>query len=114
MFPATPALNRWREDEHGLSRMIRAVLPPDEDIDLLLVIDQFEELFTLLEDEAARAYFLKSLSAALVDLKDRLKVIITLRADFVDRPLQYVSFGELIRTRTEFVLPVVFTKVGKS
>jgi hypothetical protein len=26
------------------------------------------------------------------------------RADFIDRPLQYVDFGELVQQRSEFVL----------
>ncbi len=36
----------------------------------------------------------------------RLRVVITLRADFTDRPLEYVDFGELLRQRAEFVLPL--------
>ena len=32
--------------------------------------------------------------------------MITLRADFTDRPLEYVDFGDLLRQRTEFVLPL--------
>src|SRR5260370_36872303 len=102
--PPESNLSDWREDEHGLSRMVRAVLPPKEDIDLLLVIDQSEELFTLLEDEAARAHFLKSLRAALIDLGGQLRVIIPLRPDFVDPPLQYVSFAALTPTRPAFLL----------
>ena len=38
-----------------------AWLLPDEDSELLLVIDQFEELFTLVEDEERRAAFLAAL-----------------------------------------------------
>ncbi len=33
-------------------------------------------------------------------------MLITLRADFTDRPLEYVDFGELLKQRTEFVLPL--------
>jgi hypothetical protein len=70
------------------------------------VIDQFEELFTLTQDESVRAHFLSSLRAALSDPRSRVRLIITLRADFMDRPLQYVDFGDLLRERTEFVLPL--------
>jgi hypothetical protein len=42
---------------------------------------------------------------AVFDERSRLRVV-TLRADFTDRPLQYVDFGELVRQRTEFVLPL--------
>src|SRR5262249_22155284 len=44
--------------------------------------------------------------AALLDPHSRLRVIVTLRADFTDRPLQFVAFGELLSARTAFVLPL--------
>ena len=44
--------------------------------------------------------------AALIADESPLRLVITLRADFTDRPLHYVEFGELMRQRTEFVLPL--------
>ncbi|MEL6269314.1 MAG: WD40 repeat domain-containing protein, partial [Chloroflexota bacterium] len=38
--------------------------------------------------------------------RNRLRLIITLRADFYDRPLSYFEFGELVREHTEVVLPL--------
>ncbi len=34
-----------------------------------------------------------------------MQVIITLRADFYDRPLHYPEFGDLLRSRMETILP---------
>ncbi|MCA9952648.1 MAG: serine/threonine-protein kinase PknK, partial [Anaerolineales bacterium] len=93
-------------DNRGLLRAVRHILPDDGQTELLLVIDQFEELFTLVEDEAVRAHFLESLVTAVLDPTSRLRVVITLRADFTDRPLQYIDFGELMQQRTAFVLPL--------
>jgi len=104
--PPESLLGQLRQDERGLLRAIGRILPPDKLVDLVLVIDQFEELFTLLDDEDTRAAFLESLLTALLDPRSRLRVVITLRADFTDRPLEYVDFGELVRQRTEFVLPL--------
>ena len=104
--PPASLLEQLRADERGLLRAVRRILPGDESTDLVLVIDQFEELFTLVADEAERAHFLQSLVTALVEPNTRLRVVITLRADFTDRPLQYIDFGELVRQRTEFVLPL--------
>jgi WD40 repeat protein len=73
---------------------------------LLLVIDQFEELFTLVTAEADRVHFINLLLAALAEPYSRLWLVLTLRADFYDRPLQYVELGELLRQRTEVVLPL--------
>ncbi|MBA3872105.1 MAG: WD40 repeat domain-containing protein, partial [Anaerolineae bacterium] len=88
--------------------LIRAaqLILPDDGSELMLVIDQFEEVFTLLEDEAARIHFLNLLYMAVTEPRSRVRVIITLRADFYDRPLHYTNFGELIRSRMETLLPL--------
>ncbi|MBI1876819.1 MAG: protein kinase [Chloroflexi bacterium] len=104
--PPESLLAQLREDERGLLRAVRRVLPADESIELVLIIDQFEEIFTLVTDETTRADFLNNLVTAVLDPRSRLQVVITLRADFTDRPLRYVDFGELLRQRTEFVLPL--------
>jgi len=98
-------LNQLKAETRGMVRAIRRVLP-DEDSQLVLLIDQFEEVFTLVEQEADRLHFLNSLLEAVNDSRSRVKVIITLRADFYDRPLLYGRFGELMRQRTELVLPL--------
>ncbi len=74
--------------------------------ELVLVIDQFEETFTLTQDEAERVQFLALLRTAVENAKSRVRVIVTLRADFYDRPLLYSDFGELIQARTQVVLPL--------
>ncbi len=96
---------RLRQDERGLTHAVERILP-DEQSDLLLVIDQFEEVFTLVEAEPDRAHFLKLLYNAVHAPNSRLHVIITLRADFYDRPLLYPQFGDMIREHTEVVLPL--------
>lgn len=103
--PPDSLLNQLNEDNRGLVRAIKRVLP-DDDTELLLVIDQFEELFTLVDDEAQRAHFMESLLQTISEPRCRVRVIITLRADFYDRPLNYARFGDLMRQRTEVVLPL--------
>ena len=104
--PPESLLGQLREDQRGLLRATHRILPDDPDVELLLVIDQFEEIFTLVQDEDTRAQFLDSLVEAILDERSRLRLVVTMRADFVDRPLQYVDFGELVRQRSEFVLPL--------
>lgn len=94
-----------KRDERGLLRVIDLILP-EQPRELVLIIDQFEEVFTLVTDEAARLHFLKLLIAAVKDPHSRVRIIITLRADFYDRPLRYVEFGELLRSRMETILPL--------
>ncbi|MEO1440223.1 MAG: protein kinase, partial [Chloroflexota bacterium] len=89
----------------GIGRAVKRVLPDDDRTELVLVIDQFEELFTI-TSEAIRREFMQGLLDAISDPRSRLWVVVTLRADFYDRPLSYPGFGDLIRQRTEVVLPM--------
>lgn len=104
--PPATLMELLEGDERGLIRAAKRVLPQDETVELALIIDQFEEVFTLVEDEPARVHFLESLHAAITNPRSRIRVIITLRADFYDRPLLYPDPGDLIRRRTEVVLPL--------
>jgi WD40 repeat protein/transcriptional regulator with XRE-family HTH domain len=104
--PPDSLLPQLREDQRGLLRAVKRALPEDPTVELLLVIDQFEEVFTLLADDVARTHLLDSLYVAVADPSSRLRVVITLRADFYDRPLQYGQMGELLRARTELALPL--------
>ncbi|MFQ5922253.1 MAG: protein kinase [Anaerolineales bacterium] len=98
-------MEQLERDKHGLHRATRLALP-DDDTELLLVIDQFEELFTLVDDEERRSHFLDLIVGAVEDPRSRVRVVVTLRADFYDRPLQYPGFGELMQNRIETVLPL--------
>lgn len=97
--------NNLRVDDHGLGKAVKNLLPEAE-TELLLVIDQFEEIFTLTQNEAERNHFLKLILNAIEDESSRVRVIVTLRADMYDRPLLYPRFGSLMRERTEIVLPL--------
>jgi len=107
---APPSLvEPMQRDVRGMLRTIRRILPEVSDEQgpqLLLVIDQFEELFTLVDDEARRNFFLDSLLAAISAPRSPLRVVITLRADFYDRPLQLQALGGLLKESMEVVLPM--------
>ncbi len=103
--PQTGLLSQLSEDRRGLVRAAKHILPADQDTELVLVIDQFEELFTLLEDEAVRGHFIDNLLSAATDPRSRVRIILTLRADFYDRPLLYPRLAELMRSHTEIILP---------
>jgi WD40 repeat protein/serine/threonine protein kinase len=104
--PPDTLYEQLRSDERGLVRAIKRCLPDDEETELLLFIDQFEEAFTLVTDPAEREHFLGMLYTALSDSNSRLRLVITLRADFYDRPLLHPHFGGLMKDHTELVLPL--------
>ena len=93
------------KDSFGLLRAAWMALPGKES-ELLLVIDQFEELFILVEDESERAHFLELLHTAVTDQDSIVRVVVTLRADFYDRPLMYSDFGHLVEAHSAIVLPL--------
>ncbi len=82
-------------DDRGLLRVSKQILPGD-DTDLLLVIDQFEELFSLTHDLEVRRDFLDNLVTIGNDERSRVRLVLTMRADFFDRPLEYPAFAELM------------------
>lgn len=103
--PLPGVVDTLREHVDGLARGVYEALP-SADSKLLLMIDQFEELFTQVEQESDRQQFLDLILNAVNAENSPIIIIATLRADFYDRPLMYQGFGELIRARTELVLPL--------
>ena len=63
-------------------------------VPLLLVVDQFEELFTMV-DHAEASRFLALLAETAVAADANIHVLVTLRADFYDRPLVDPRMGQL-------------------
>ena len=98
-------LELLEQDERGLLRAVKRLLADDES-ELVLVVDQLEEVFTLVEDESRRTQFLALLERAVNDPHARLRVVVTLRADFYDRPLLYSGFAELLRDYVEALVPL--------
>ncbi|MEM6528213.1 MAG: hypothetical protein AAF653_07950, partial [Chloroflexota bacterium] len=106
---ATRSLSRvtgiLRDHPEALHQIVADMLQ-EQAGDVLLLIDQFEELFTQVESEAERLQFLETIRYAVTRPQSRIRVIVTLRADFYDRPLQYEGFGSLIQQNTQVVLPL--------
>ena len=83
------------DDRRGVARVVKALVPEGGGSDVLLVIDQFEELFTL-TPQADTVRFLDALEHAVTDTRCPLRVVLTMRADFWDRPLRHGAFARLI------------------
>ena len=103
--PPDSLLDQLHADSQGLNRALLRCLP-EKSGSLFLLIDQFEELFTLVEEEETRQGFLDALTEAVSGSDSRLMLVLTLRADYYDRPLKYARFGQLLGDHTETVLPL--------
>ncbi len=71
---------------------------------LLLVVDQFEELFTQCDDEDMRRQFVENLVHAVSSGKQgRLTLVLTLRADFYAYAVQFEALRPLLETRQKII-----------
>jgi WD40 repeat protein/DNA-binding XRE family transcriptional regulator len=73
---------------------------------VVLVLDQAEELFTLTYAEEERRHAIDLLVTAVTEVGGPLRAILTLRADFYDRVLQYPALGALVHAHNVPVLPM--------
>lgn len=102
--PVSRLLERFESGSRGLIQAVDLIVPGDTEV--LLIVDQFEELFTLTGDERERRAFLELLRVAAADPGSRLRAVLTLRADFYDRPLEEPRFSELLAARSVAVPPL--------
>lgn len=87
LFPAQDCDNIFHLiDEQGLTPVIRKLAAEER---VLLVVDQFEEVFTLCTDQQKRDRFIQLLTTC---DSPNLAIVLTLRADFFD---PYLSYGRL-------------------
>ena len=75
---------------------------------ILLVVDQFEEVFTVCpaEKEAERQQFIDLLVGITQHPDSRLRVVTTMRADFFENCLGYRGLGEAIQRHQVLLLPM--------
>jgi hypothetical protein len=93
---APAAIRLLTPGERPLSRHRAAFVPADAPGDTWLIVDQFEELFTLCRDPEERDAFLTELLAA--DRREsRLRVVLGIRADFYPHCLNHTGIAEAVR-----------------
>ena len=76
-------------------RQIADVLPDSAIAPLIVLVDQFEEVYTLCKDEIARDAFVNTLLNAAGDRARRVSVVITLRSDFLGETQKHPSLNAL-------------------
>lgn len=114
VHPAAGLKERLQQDPAALGDIVREMLPVAGDNELLLFIDHFEALFAQEGGEPTDYLFLDSLSTAIRDDRCPIRIIINLRADFYDRPLLHPGFSELLRNRTEVVVPLTVEELTRA
>ena len=90
-------------DPRTLGLFIKRELKATGGLYLLLVIDQFEELFSLCRSVAERSAFINNLITAASDEPGGAIVIITLRADFYAHCASYLQLRQALATHQEYI-----------
>ena len=86
------ALLRWRAANHGCR--------------VLLYVDQFEELYTLVHDPRERVAFVTALRAAADDPSSPVRVVLSLRSDFLDRAAEDRAFMAALTEGMHYLMPL--------
>lgn len=114
-----PGSDRWRRvlmrpGEHPIRELERALgtslpdgglaaLPGER---LLLVVDQFEEIFTSCSDDEERAAFVELLTDATTRGDGRVSIVVAIRADFYGRCATYPALASLLGDNHVLVGPM--------
>jgi Effector-associated domain 7/AAA ATPase domain/WD domain, G-beta repeat len=102
----TTFMDDLRTDPRSLDVFI-AKLPLAAGQKILIVVDQFEELFTACKDEAERKAFIGNLlEAASGAHNGPVLVLLTLRADFYEKCAPYADLRTLLEQRQAFIGPM--------
>ncbi len=98
-------LRRFESDPKSLVAVV--------DRSLTLVVDQFEELYTLAEPDAA-ARFSELLANGVRDQRTPLRVVATLRADYYDKPLSTPALADVFIDSVVSVRPMTPTEIERA
>ncbi|MFD9884630.1 hypothetical protein ACFWZT_24545 [Streptomyces alboflavus] len=99
--------------EHPLRTHAPALDPADGDADTVVLVDQFEEVFTLCHDPAERAAFIDRLLAAR-EPDSRLRVVIAVRADFYGRCAEHRALADALTASSLLVGPMSDTELREA
>ncbi len=76
------------------------------DEDLVLVVDQFEEVFTLCQDDPERAQFLDALVTAAAEPGSRTRVVLGIRTDFYTHCARHADLADVLQDAQVLVGPM--------
>ncbi|MFF4565544.1 hypothetical protein [Streptomyces sp. NPDC001435] len=103
--PQPAALRVLTPGEHPLRTHAARLTPKDSDGDTWLIVDQFEEIYTLCSDPAERDQFIDRLLTA-TDPAARLRVVIAVRADFLGRCAEHPGLTAALQDGSLLVGPM--------
>ncbi len=92
-------------------RALAALLSDPAAAGAILVIDQAEEAFTMVQDEAERSAFFERLASLVQQESAPLYVIVTLRAEFLGDAAPYAELRQLLQAHQELIAPMATSEL---
>jgi WD40 repeat protein/basic membrane lipoprotein Med (substrate-binding protein (PBP1-ABC) superfamily)/transcriptional regulator with XRE-family HTH domain len=99
----TSLMDDLASDRRSLDLCIKRLLKTDHGAHCLLIVDQFEELFTLCRSDVERTAFIDSLLTAAWETNGPTAVVITLRADFYAHCSTHPGLRQALATQQEYI-----------
>ena len=91
------------KDTRSLRLYVKKLLSNSGETDLLLVVDQFEEVFTLCKDPAERKAFIENLLSLVDEEHHAAQVILTLRADFYHQCAEFEGLRQALEKHQAYI-----------
>ncbi|MEO0984221.1 MAG: pentapeptide repeat-containing protein [Cyanobacteria bacterium J06639_14] len=88
-------------------RSIATLIPDIQDSPLVLLVDQFEELYSLCKDVKARNIFIENLFHAANSPTGNVSVILTLRSDFLGETHKHPLLNAVIGSDQSIIVPAM-------
>jgi hypothetical protein len=104
-FTEELGIKTFSGDYDGLQR-IASLLPDIATAPLILLVDQFEEIYSLCNDPEVRNQFIANLLYAAQDRSQYVSVLLTCRSDFLAETQQYPELNKLFSTQG-FLVPIM-------
>lgn len=100
---AATLMDDFAREPRSLQIFVKRKLGLENGSRLLLVVDQFEELFALCRSEEERTAFINNLLAAVSETDGAVILVITLRADFYAHCASYPDLREALAQHQEYI-----------
>ena len=101
-----------RDDVDLLTDLVSRV--DDDSSRLLVVVDQFEEVWTVCPDATERRQFLDTLSELATDPRSPVTVVLGVRADFLGEAAEHEAFRSLLTDGTVLVGPMTPAEIRRA
>ena len=90
----------------GLRRIVD-LIPGIQDAPLVMVVDQFEEVYSLCKEADEREAFIGNLLCAASDPSQNLSAVITLRSDFLGETQRHPELNQVIGSDESVIVPAM-------